>query len=445
MKTTLSLALLGLFTVATPAASHAQVSLTSAVDLALRSDPKVQSAQADVDRSKAALAESRDAFIPVVGATAGVGKSTGVPLTVPTVFTITAQSLVYNWSQRNYIRSAHLGWSSAQFALDQARDDAAEDTITTYMGLDNAIQRKAVAQQALDHAQHLLQIVSARVDAGQDPHIELPRTHRTMVNIQLQMLSIDSDIATLSEHLNHLTGLAGAVPATSSASIPALPPVASILPSSTDVPASSPSLRAAFANAEAKAEQARGDESYLYRPQISFGASYSRITTSFSNYATYYSDFANPNLSHNALSLGVQISIPVLDYAHRAKARESAAEARHAHFDAINAQNTFEEGRLKLAKSASVLELQTEAAQDDADEAKDSLEAVLIQLQPTAGNQPANTAILTPKDEQNARLNIALKQIDLLKARQQLLQTEIMLMRQTGQLANWLHSAPTAP
>ncbi|MDE1162139.1 MAG: TolC family protein [Acidobacteriaceae bacterium] len=421
-------------------AAHAQLSLTSAVGLALRSDPRVSAAQADVDKARAQLAEAKDAYVPVVGAVGGVGKSTGVPLSVPTIFTISAQSLVMNWSQLDYVRSAHVGWNATQFALQQAEDDVAEDVIVTYLALNNAQQRKAAAQQALDHAQKLLSITQDRVASGVDAHIEIPRAHRTVVSIQLQMLSIDSDIATYSDHLEHMTGLVGAIPATSTSSIPALPDVAT-LTSETMPPATiSPALQAALANETAKLEQAHGDARYLYLPQMSFGASYARITTDFSSYATYYPAFDNPSLSRNALSLGIQINLPLLDQAHRAKARQSAADARRAHAEVVRARNQFLEGRLKLEHSATELELNTEAAQDDVEEARDSLQAVLIQLQPSAGAVNNGQQPLSPKDEQKARLNISQKELDLLHARQQLLQVEISLMRQTGQLSAWLHT-----
>ncbi|MFC6644229.1 hypothetical protein ACFQBQ_01195 [Granulicella cerasi] len=99
------------------------------------------------------------------------------------------------------------------------------------------------------------------------------------------------------------------------------------------------------------------------------------------------------------------------------------------------------EGRLKLKTSATELELNAEAAQDDVDEARDTLETVLIQLRPEAGEVSNGQAPLTPKDEEKARLNIAQKELDLLKAKQQLLQTEVSLMRQTGQLSSWLRTA----
>lgn len=434
---------------ALPAASAtAQISLSSAVGLAVHSSPKVAAAQAEVDRSRAALSETKDAYVPVIVANGGVGESTGVPLGLPTVFTMSAQSLAFNMSQSQYIKAAKLGWNSAQLALKQAQDDVAEDVVNTYLALDNAQQSRAAAQDALDHAQRLLEIVQDRVAAGTDPHIELPQTDLTVTQIEQQLAHTDTQIATLSDHLARLTGLTGSEPSALHHSIPALPDASALSQGMAPSPSNNPGIRAAFLNADAKQATARGDARYLFRPQISFAASYARITTAFSNYALYYPAFnpANDNfpVSYNALSVGVNITLPLLDQAHRARARQSAAEAKKALADARQQQNQFIEGELKLQRSTSDLEYSARIAKDQEEIAEDQLQAVLVQLQPNA--QTPNGQPLTPKDEQNARLAVAQRRLDLLKAQLQLEQAKVTLMRQTGQLSAWIQAGlPATP
>lgn len=429
--------------------SQAQVSLASAVDLAFRNDPKILAARTDIVRTRAVLSQAKDAFVPVVNAEGGVGRSTGVPLGLPTIFTINAQSLAFNWSQRDYIRSARSGWDAAKYSLQEAEDDAAEDVAKTYLALDNAQQRKVAAEDALNHAQQLLRIVNDRVTAGEDPHIEIPQTDLTVIDMQEQLVSINNDIATLSDHLDHLTGLRDAQLGALHTSIPPLPSATEIDGSGAPAPMSNPGIEAAFASAAAKRETAAGDKRYLYRPRMEFEAEYSRITTAFSNYETYYPAFNpanNPNISYNALSVGVSVQVPLFDQGHRAQAAQSAAEARRAELDALDQQNQFLEGNLKLRLSTTNLDFAARRAQDNAEIAQDQLEAVLTQLKPgavTPSGQP-----LTPKDEQNARLAVAERRLDLLNAELQLDQAKITLMRQNNELAGWLHAAfvpSTAP
>jgi outer membrane protein TolC len=424
--------------------ASAQISLSTAVDLALRNDPKVKMAQADVDRAIAALAEAHNAFVPSVVTEGGVGKSSGVPLGLPVVFSIYARSLAFNFSQEDYIRAAHDSIAAANFALNEARENTAQDIVTTYISLDNALQRKSAIIEAAGFALRVTQIVQDRFDAGLEPHIELTRSKRTAALLREQQLHIEDEIAALSAHLARATGLAGSHPDTIHESIPEFN--AAAIPENTG--ANSYGIQAAMANATAKQEIARGDARYRFRPQLAFSAGYSRISTAFTNYAQYYHGFntdlsGNQENSFNALDIGIQISIPILDLVHQAKARGSAAEAAHARFEIESERNQLFEGRLKLQHAAAELAAKAEVASLDRELAQDQLDALEIQLQSNAGNP--NGPLLTPKDEQNARLQERQKYLDLLDADLELRQTQVNLMKNTGQLGDWLHSAITAP
>src|ERR1700727_773308 len=86
------------------APASAQISFTTAVGLALKSNPKVLTAQADVDKALAVVQQLRDAYIPAVVGGSGLGPpSYGFPLRQPSIFQITAQSLVFSYSQRDYL------------------------------------------------------------------------------------------------------------------------------------------------------------------------------------------------------------------------------------------------------------------------------------------------------------------------------------------------------
>ncbi len=435
----LPLAGLALLSAAFPAS--AQISLSAAVNMALKNDPKVKIAQAEVARAQALLSESKDAFVPAVAANGGVGKSTGAPLAPPVVFSIAAQSLVYNSSQRDYIRAAHAGVNSAQLALDAARSDTVEDATNTYITLDNALQRRAVAAQALDFAHHLVTISEDRFAAGVDPHLDLTKSRHTEAEIQLQKLLIDDEIATQSAHLARLIEIPRRALTTDHNSIPVLEPPAPASPDATESAGSQQliGISAAFAAARAKEYTAHGQRHYLLLPQVAFNAEYSRISTAFSSYTQYYPYYAHTGNSFNSLSLGVEVSVPILDMVHRAKYRESFADAAHSLAEAQEQQLQFLDGRDKLRHSAAELAARTRLASLDRDLAQDQLDAVLIRLRADAGI--AGGEQLSPKDEGNARLQERLRSLDMLSADLQLEQTEITLMRQEGSLSGWLAAA----
>ncbi len=417
----------------------AQISMTSAVDLALRNDPRLKMAQADVAKAQAALAETHDAYIPTIGITGGYGGSTGVPLSVPVVFSIASQSLLFNFSQKDYVRAASQGLRAASLAFQEARDKVAEDVVVTYLALDNAQQRQAAMRDESNAAARLVAIVQDRLDAGQDTRIELLHARHTAAQIRLQQLHLDDEIATLQEHLGLLLGLPGTTLVTVPNSIPAMPaPLASAIDS-----ADSYGVQSAFANARSKQETAFGQGRYRYRPQFSFGAEYSRISTSHTNYPLYYPGFqGNSHLSDNALSIGIQIQIPVFDRGHQDRARQAEADASRSRFEAEDQRNQFLEGRFKLRHSLDELAARNELAEIDRDLADEQLKAVLIQLQADSGSSPGTQ--LTPKDEQNARLQQGSRTVDLLQAQSDLRQAQVNLMRQTGTLDGWLKDATSA-
>jgi outer membrane protein TolC len=417
----------------------AQISFSSAVDLALKNDPRLKAAQADVDKARAGLAQAHDVYVPSVSASGGIGDSVGVPLSLPVIFAVTAQSLVYNASQRDYVRSARAALDAAVLTEQEVHDQVAEDAVLTYLHLDNAQRRREAMQQEYGDAKRLVAIVQDRVDAGQDARVELLRARRSADAAQLEELQIEDEIASLSDHLSHLMGLPGSAPQTVASSVPALAPPDTIV-NNTPV---TYGIYASLADAHSKQEKAFGEGHFWGRPQVSLGASFSRIDTIGTNYSLYYPGFGQSNISLNALSLGIEIKIPLLDMGHQAEARGSTADARHAMFVAESQRIQFLEGRLKLGRSAAELAASEKLAEDDQALAQDQLDTVLLQLS-SSSTDPTKPQ-LTPKDEQSARVQERERAIDLLSRQFELEQVQVNLLRQTNQLDDWLRSSVTAP
>jgi outer membrane protein TolC len=411
----------------TAVSARAQISLTTAVDLALKNSPRVRMAMADVDKARAVLAQSHDAYIPSIVGGSGLGYAYGVPVSPPSVFNVTAQSLAFNYSQHDYLRASNSGLDAANLSLIEARQQVAEDTVVTYIALDYDIERVAVMTTQQGYAARLTQIVQERLDAGQDTAIEVTRSRRTSAQLKLQRLQLEEDLDTRQEHLANLTGLPADGLVTIRASIPDAPRDITA-PANFQVPG----VQAAYANARAKQEQAFGDARKLWRPEIYFVAEYNRLST-FNNVAQYYVNY-NPN----SIGLGVQINFPVVNSVIKAKGRESAADAVHAKHEADLFRDRAIEGRLKLSHVSQELEARIELATIDRELAQDQLDALAVQLQ--ASSSSGNPQ-MTPKDEQNARIQERQRFLDVLDADFQLRQVQINMLRQNGKLEDWLKSA----
>jgi outer membrane protein TolC len=424
--------------------ADAQLSLSTAVDLALRGNPRVQGAEADVARARAQLSETHDAYIPSINAGMNLGDSWGYSTNPPTLFTVTGGSLVFSASQFYYIRAAQAGVDATQLALDDMREAVAEDTALAFVTLDYDQQRAQVVGQQSSYATTLVSIVENRAGAGQDTAIELTQARLTAAQLRLASLRAADNTAVDREHLARLIGLPPAALSVDS-NFPASPvPLDTTLDTSVHGYANS-AVASAFDNAKAKQQQAWGDARFRFRPQVNFFAQYNYYATFSDSFAQlqkiYQANTGQTTLSSSEGAFGVQITVPIMDRSRSAKARESAADAAHALHDAQNAQIAALDGQSRLRHSVTELQSQAEVAGLEQQLAQQQLDVLQQQLK--SGNPDGPQ--MTPKDEQNARIGEREKYLGVLDAGYQLRQAEIHLLRQTGELLSWLKSSASAP
>ena len=437
----LILAFLGLAPACIPA--DAQISLVSAVDLALKDNPRVRLAQADVDKSTAILKESKDVYIPAVTVGSGLGYSYGYPLGQPSIVNATLQGVLLSWSQRDYIRAARLGLQAAVLNLNEARAAVEEDTVVAYLALDRDLAREQALDEQLSRAQQLVQIVTDRLNAGVDTGIDLTQAKLTAAQIHLSYLNAQDDRAQDQLHLADLIGLPSTNLTTISSSVPQLGTPTEdqarlTLPES-------PAIQAAFDSAVAKQRIAWGDQKKLYRPQIFLATQYS-LFAKFNNYQVYFP--INPAtgksvFQYNNAGIGIQVSWPIFDRALKDRAQESAADAAHAFADYDNARIKEREGHALLTRSTLTLAAKAEVADLQQQLASQQLAAIRTQLEPGAASSAGPQR--TPKDQANAEIDERSKFIAMVNSRFDLQQAQIQLMRAQGNLDSWLRNAAASP
>lgn len=423
-----------LITVACATPAIGQISFTTAIDLALKNSPKIQAAQAEVDKAQAVLSETKDVYIPTFSVGSGLGYTYGFPFGAPSLFNVTIQSLLFDQSQHNYIRAAREGLNAANHNLNDVRQQIMEDAALTYLTLDSDLEKIGAASEESSYAADLTKIIQERLDAGQDTQVELTRSKLTAANLRLRRIQLEDDAENQRDHLAHLTGLPADGLKTDHASIPSIPSIDSSTVSDSVLPES---IKGAYSTAQSKLQSAFGDSRKMYRPQIGLGVQYSRLA-SFNNYQDYYQPGSFNN--YNNLQVGLQFTLPLLDYTRRAKARESLAEAQRSLRDADQARNQFLEGRHKTSHAIRELQARTEVASLERELALNQIDVVQVQLREGGGAQP-----VTPKDADNARIQERARYLDLLDADLQLQQTQINLMRSTGRLEGWLKSLSRFP
>ncbi|AXC10410.1 Outer membrane protein [Acidisarcina polymorpha] len=416
----------------TAAGAYAQVSLYTTVDQALRTSASVRMATADVQRAAAGLTEAKDVYIPSFLLGSSVGYSYGFPIGQPSIVNVQSQSLIFTFSQMDYIRSARAAWRSAQLALSDVRQQVVLDTALDYIQLDVDRQRIEALDQQNESATKLTFIEQQRLDAGVGTKESVLGARLVSAQLRLKRLHIQDDMELLRQRLAHLTGLPADSLVTIPSSIPPSPDfdrdrrstlVASMQALNTD------GVRAAYATAQSHQYQAFGDARQNYRPQIGFGGQYSRFSE-INNYQEYYQHF-----QHNNFEAGLQITVPLFDATKRAKESQSRAEAFRATAQADQLRDQSSENIVLLEKSLEELSAQKEVAQLQNELAQSQLDAVLTQL--NGASVTPGAAPLTPREEQQARIEERRRYEEVLDATFEMTKAQLGLLRATGGIEEW--------
>jgi outer membrane protein TolC len=412
----------------------AQVSLYSAVDLALRNSAAVRIATADMEKAAAVLSESHDVYVPSAYLGSGIGYSYGFPVGQPSIYNMTSQSLLVSFSQPDYIRAARSGLKASQLALKDTRQQIVLDTSLNYIQLSKTTREIAALDEESRYADRLLAIEQQRLDAGVEPRVEITRARLTAARIRLKRLHLESDAAVLRETLAHLTGMPAASFITDEKSIPPPPEFTTVGDLHILVPNINPNVQSAYSVAKSRLYTAFGDSRQIWRPQINFVAEYARYAT-FNNYADYYKNFQSNNFG-----IGIQITIPLWDSGKKSKARESSADAAHSLAQADLLRDQTEEQALRLQQSIAELQAQAAVAALQRELAQDQLDTVVAQLE--SGSGQTNSAPISPREEQSARIEERQRFEDSLDADFELTRARLTLLRTIGSVEDWAKMIP---
>ncbi len=411
----------------------AQVSFYTAVDLALRNSSEVHMGEAEVARAASGLAQTRDAYKPNLGLGSSVGYSFGFPLGQPSIVNVTSQSLLFSFSQPDYIRSAHASLDAAQHSLQDTRQRIVTETALDYIEIDADAQELAALEQQHEDGEQLVKIEEDRVSAGVDSRIDLTQAELRNAQLELRRLHLDDHQAVLLARLGHLTGLNPQDIVTQASSVPPFPDFTRSVSSEVAI-RNNYGVQAATDAAKSKQYVAFGDNRQVRRPEFDFGLQYSRFAT-FNNYATYYRNFQPDNFG-----IAINITLPLLDAARREKARGSAADAVRARAETSHLRDQVSEQLLELQKSLSELAAQQKVARLQNDLAREQLAVITTQLQNGSGSP--NATPVTPRDAEGAKIEERQRYTELLDANLQLAQAQLNLLRALGQTEEWARQLP---
>ncbi len=431
MRRACQFVLLGIVTVLVSGGARAQVSFYTAVDLALRNSTQVRISAADVRHAEAAVMESVDAYKPSFSVGSSLGYSYGFPVGQPSIYSVSANSLAFSFSQPSYIRAARKALLAAQLQLKDTRQQVILDTALDYIELTRVNQQMTALDQETGFVQRLVEIETDRVDAGLDSKVELTQARLIGAQIALRRLHLVDQADMVRLRLAHLTGLSPGDIVSEPQTIPKTPEI-----SAQDQIADNSNVKAAYASAQSKFYTAVGDARQNNRPIFAFGGEYNRYAK-FNNYNEYYLRF-----QHNNFNVGIQITMPIFDATRKAKAKGSSAEAAQASAQADQLRDQSGEQILQLQKNVAELGAQEKVAELQNELAQDQLDAITTQLH--LGSGIPGAAAPLPKDEQAARIRERGHFVDMLETRFQLTQARLSLLRAMGRIEDWAKAVPAA-
>jgi len=426
----------------------AQISLGTVVDQAQRNSSLVKLADADLRKAEASLSETQVVYIPnfVIGSSIGP-PSIGFPTGQPSIASASMQSLAFSFPQRQYIKAARVGVDAAALNLKDAREQVTLDASAAYIELDTVNRELDAAHQQSAFSERLVNIEQQRADAGVDAQSELLQAKLTAAQLKLKLLHLESRVLTLISQLATLTGLPASSIKTDHSTIPEIPEVKAEEQAST-----TSGVESAQQQALSKQLQAHGDQlATKILPLIGFGAQYNRDATSLNNYNLYYgrTNAEGQSLKPKAdnFSAGFQIQIPIFDLNHRAKARETAAEALRATVEAEQAKRQNDVQIATLTGNLREFDTLAEIASLKQQIAAEQLKAVQTQLESGngAGAGPGATPQASPRAEQLARIDERQKFVDALDAGFDLSKARLNLLRALGHMDEWLREVVPAP
>ena len=439
MKLHARVALVAAWIVALPATLLAQdtssgkekpLAFRTAIELALKNSATIGLSQADLQRARSVVRQTKDVFLPQMVLGSGLGASYGFPLSLegaaPSIFNVNFQGDLINLAQRNYIKAARSDVDVTKAQNADRRNDVIMETAMDYVQLDLLDSSLTIQKEQQQSAQKFQDIVAQRIQAGLDSDVEGTRAKLAGARTRLDIAQTQAAADQLRLRLSQLTGLPVAAIQTSTETIPEMPAV----PQDQDLPdealKNNPVVRIADAAAQAKEFRARGERKQLY-PAIDFVGQYA-VLARFNNYDEFFQKFQRHNLT-----AGIAIRFPFFNPVQRAAADAAEADAAKSRKEAQNVKEQVSTETLKLQRSVEQLAAAREVAQ---------LEHKLAQADIESTHAKIESGAASIKDEENARVAEHERYTAFLNSSFELDRAQIQLMRQIGQLEAWALGPP---
>lgn len=409
------------------------LTLSQAVDLALRQNPDVVIARLDEQKSQLAVRVAKDPFTPKVYAGSGAAKIWGYPNSIegsaPSIVQMRTDMAVYNRPRSLELASVRESARGAALQTHSKMEEVAYRAAAVFLDAAQAARSVESARHQIESLERVKDIVAARVSEGREiplaarrAEVDLARTRQHLETLTTDQAYAEGSLAMVlgfpTDDRVHAVadddGIAAKLEKDQPASADAA--VEAALQSSFDLKSLQSQMESK--NLEAKSQRA------VRLPQINLVAQYALFAKSA------YQDYFSQRFQRNNGELGVSVSVPLL-VGSAASAQAAQAEIE---VDRLRQQVTMQRNRIALETRRGFADVKNAIdahalAKLDLEVAREELSVLLSKLDEGRANSQQVEAARVAEQE---------KWLEYYASQDRLERARLSLLRQTGSLLSAL-------
>ena len=401
------------------------ISFQRVIELALQNHGMVAIAQAEERKSQDSLREARNTYLPSVTFGSGLGYSYGVPLSIegsaPSIFNVTTQQFLLNFSQRDLIRAARFDVAASRFNSDDKRESVILEAALSYIELDSALNELKALQDEQKSAERITFISTERMKEGVDSPLDLKKSQLSAARVRLRLAQVMGNIDVLRERLARMSGIAAASIETMTGTIPKTDEIAQDKDYAKAAVERSPAVKMAEQRAQAAQFRAQAEKNQRL-PSIDFASQYAMLSK-FNNYEDFYKKF-----SRNNYSFGLAVRFPILNFSQGAKADTANEDAIKAKKELEAARAQVSEQTLTLQRSLRQLAAAAEVARLDYEVTSATVAEIEAKLQSGETNS---------RDLEQMRINAGEKFFTYQETNLEYQRAQLQMLRSIGEIQSW--------
>jgi outer membrane protein len=355
------------------------LTLSQAVDLALKQNPDLTLARLEEQKAQQGVRVAKDPFTPRIGVGSGLAYVSGFPLSIdgaaPSVLQARATESLFNRQLSYQLAQAKENARGAGFATAAKRDEIAFKTASLYLDAQRAARFAEIAHKQVENVEKVGQTIQGRVSEGRELPIESKRASLATARARQRAEQLTADQDFIERSLAVVLGFGAEDTVHASLDDP---PSLEMPTSEDDAIASavqsSKELRRLESALLAKGLEVRGQKAARL-PRVDLVAQYGL----FAKYA-HYEDFFR-TFNRNNGEIGVSLQIPVIaGPAVGALSAQSEADATRLRTELNAARNRITLETRQAYHALHRVETAREVARLDLDVARDQLSIVLALL-----------------------------------------------------------------